>query len=251
MFHHSEADVPLSDVFREGVKELSGGEYDAFKSGRHVTLNDAKRDYDGAVHWVDSQIGRLVNHLQTNGKINDTMIVITADHGHNFGEHGIYFDNASLYDTSIKVPLVIWHPKYDTARIGAMVQHTDIMPTILQFLGKEVPAGLEGNVLPGTTRDEVIAEAYGSRFRMIRTGRWKYIEPVGILQHVPDNVRTWYTGDGKPELYDIVEDPNELNNLADSHPQVVVELKGRLSERIKQFESRRKLGSKLQKLKKK
>ncbi len=250
-FHHDEEDVPLSSVFQEGIKEQAGGEYDAFKSGRHVTLNDAKRDYDGAVHWVDGQIGRLVDHLIAKGQMDQTMIVITADHGHNFGEHGIFFDNASLFDTSIKVPLIVWHPKHAGNRIEGMVQHTDIMPTILKFLGKEVPANLEGNVLPDKTREEVIAEAYGSRFRMIRTMKWKYIEPVDILNNIPENVRTWYKGNGKPELYNLTDDPHELQNLIDCVPEVAQELGKKLVNKVNSFESKRKLGSKLKIIRKK
>ncbi len=249
LFPHDEDDIPLSEVFKSGMKQQAGGEYAAFQSGKHVTLNDTKRDYDGAIHWVDSQIGRLIAHLKSKGLMDQTMIVITADHGHNFGEHGIYFDNASLFDTSIKVPLVLWYPGKSGARIHGLVQHTDLMPTILDFLGLEIPGDIDGNILPDKTREEVVAEAYGSRFRMIRTAEWKYIEPVEILNNIPENVRAWYTGDGKLELYNIVNDPDELHNLADDRPDVLMMMKERLAKNIYKADTRQDLKRKLKKIK--
>lgn len=249
LFPHDEDDLPLSDIFKEGMKEQAGGEYAAFQAGKHITLNDAKRDYDGAIHWVDSQIGRLIEHLESKGLMDQTIMVITADHGHNFGEHDIYFDNASLYDTSTKVPLVIWYPGQTGARISGLVQHTDLMPTVLSFLGIETPTDIDGNVLPDKTREEVVAEAHGSRFRMIRTFEWKYIEPVEILNNIPENVRTWYKGNGKPELYNVIDDPGELHNLADANPDVCAMLKERLIRRIHRSDSRQDIKRKLKKIK--
>ena len=221
-------DEPLDDYFGSHAKGPMSAAYQTYATGEHTTISQSKAAYDGAIRWVDEQFGRLVDHLKKTEQLDETMIVVTADHGHNFGEHGIFSDNTGLYDTSIHVPLIVHDPRRNPQRVDGLVQHTDIVPTILDFAGIDAPDDLRGNVLP-KTREFAFAEAIEHRLQMVRTDDWKLIVPrdTEYLQQ-----QYWYDGNGETELYDLAVDPNEKQNVADEYPDVVSELTDMLETEI-------------------
>lgn len=228
-FEYEGEDEHLSNYFGRDGKGPMSAEYQPYATGDHRTLADSKEAYDGAVAWVDEQLGRLFEHLRKRDLMEETMVVVTADHGHNFGEHGIFSDNVSLYDTSIRVPLVIHDPRRDgDERISGIVQHTDLMPTVLDYAGLQIPDELRGNLLPAT-RNYAFAEAVEGRMQMVRTDDWKLVELTDV-----DYLREqyWYDGDGETELYDLNADPGEMKNVAGDHPEVVERLRETLGEEL-------------------
>lgn len=217
-FSYDGDDVDLSRYFGSDAKGPMSAEYQAYARGEHRTMADSKNAYDGSVSWVDSQLGRLFDHLRERELLEETMVVVTADHGHNFGEHGIFSDNCGLYDTSIRIPLVVYDPrKSEGLREDGLVQHTDIVPTALDFAGIEQPSDLRGNVLP-ETREYAFAETVEHRMQAIVTDRWKLIVPLD-LEYLEEQY--WYDAGGVVELYDLENDPEETTNVADEHPEVV------------------------------
>lgn len=216
-FSYQEADEPLSRYFGSDAKGPLAAEYPPYATGEHETVGDSKRAYDGAIAWVDEQLGRLFGHLERRDLLDETMVVVTADHGHNFGEHGIFSDNAGLYDTSIHVPLIVHDPRKEGRREAGIVQHTDIVPTVLDYAGIDRPESLRGNVLP-ETRDYAFAETIEHRMQMIRTDEWKLIRPQDV-EYL--RKQYWYTADGETELYELETDPGEMQNVAGEHPNVV------------------------------
>jgi arylsulfatase A-like enzyme len=193
--------------------------------------------YDCEIRFTDDMIGRLIAKLEEMGVFGETIVVITADHGENLGEQGLYFAHTHfLYDPSLLVPLAVSYPEKirPGTRISRVMSDLDIMPTVLDLAGIEVPAGLEGRslapLLLGGEKGEPRAvfgengrtivgnleepnprwtvEGDAGRWRMVRTDEYKLIR---IPE--PDAVRY--------ELYDLRVDPGETHDIAAEEPAVV------------------------------
>jgi len=183
--------------------------------------------YDAEVAYLDFEIGRVFEHLESEGLLEDTMVVLFGDHGENMTEHDAWFDHAGLYDSVTHVPLIMWAPgRIPAVESSAMVTLTDVMPTVLETLELPAADGIDGRSLFPLMRGEVqdhrdavmLSEATWQAARGVRTPDWKYIR---FLQ------TTIYGRDGV-ELYDLANDPHEQVNVADRHPEVVAQLGGRL-----------------------
>jgi arylsulfatase A-like enzyme len=202
--------------------------------------------YMGLIHQIDDQIGRVLAWLETSGRIGDTMIVFTSDHGDYLGDHWLG-EKELFHEPSVRVPLIIVDPSQEadatrgTVR-GELVEAIDLVPTFLDACRSKVSRHrLEGrSLLPlvrGATvsdwRDSVLSEldyafyearelthkgANDARAFMLRTARWKYLYFKGF----------------RPQLFDLQEDPGELVDLGDSggHEAIRLEMHGRLLERL-------------------
>lgn len=192
---------------------------DAFKSLEGEKRKEALRGYYTAVTAMDRGIGQLLDKLDELHLREDTLIIFTSDNGMNMGHHGIFGKGngtfpLNLYDTSVKVPMIMSLPKKEKSNTTckAMLSHYDIMPTLLDYLGLDMTSceGLPGKSFADLLRDEggegadsheevVIYDEYGPA-RMIRTREWKYIHRYPYGPH---------------ELYDLIDDPDENKNLID------------------------------------
>ncbi|MBW2402022.1 MAG: sulfatase-like hydrolase/transferase [Deltaproteobacteria bacterium] len=197
--------------------------------------------YDAAVRETDALIGNLIEQMRASGLLEETIVVVTSDHGESFGEHGYLQHGPRVDEPVMHVPLLIRLPKFHPAynpnqRVDALVRVIDIMPTILDAVGISIPEGVEGLSLMGQIRGvpEEPRWAYGEsgrafmgldperhlpgvagKHRMVRTEEWK-------LVHVP-------TADGgKDWLFDLRADPAERVNVAARHPTKLAELRARL-----------------------
>ncbi len=190
-------------------------------------LQYVKDLYDAEVAYLDYEIGRLFVHLKETGVLDDTIVVLFSDHGEVMTEHDAWFDHTGLYDSVTHVPLIIWSPKVVAPqRVDAMVQLVDVMPTVLELLGRPQVDGLDGRslvpVLRGertTHRDAVmLSECTWQAKRAVRTSEWKYIRcyDPGVYAAAPC------------ELYHLSEDPGEQVNVAREFPQIVAQLSDRL-----------------------
>lgn len=209
--------------------------------------------YYAMVSFVDHCVGRILGALREHSLHRDTLVVFTADHGDFAGEHGLMVKCGAFYDCLTRIPLLLsWPGVLPQGRtVPHLVSLIDVLPTVAHLTGIEEIAISRGNTLPGvdstaSVRDAVYAE-YGAggrpvtpadaerphpldaaphrpllraaeaegRPKMIRTPRWKYV-------HDPF--------DPTDELYDLQEDPWELQNLAPrpEFASVVTELRGRL-----------------------
>lgn len=184
--------------------------------------------YRGEVAFVDEQLGRLWETLERLGLMDETLIILTSDHGESLGEHGIYFDHHGLYDVTIRVPLILRYPPAlpRGLQIKGLVQHVDLMPTMLELLGIEAPDSLDGrSLLPAISRGVAdhrplifAVETHGQHKMALRTERYKYI-------CAPSEKEAFcrYCGKihgGVEELYDLARDPGETENLAETEPEV-------------------------------
>jgi choline-sulfatase len=165
------------------------------------------RDYDGEIAFTDLHLGRLFSYLWRTGLMDRTLILITADHGEAFGEHGNRWHGRYLYDESVRIPLVMSLPGIPGRRVTVPVGPVQIAPTILHFLGIPGRASMDGtSLLPliyhGDPGDIGPVEMFipNEKFKKhgIVYGPWKYIR----------NVAT-----GTEELYHLIRDPGETVNL--------------------------------------
>ncbi len=203
-------DSVLKD-FKE--RNLTGRELAEWKYQRYM------KDYLKCIKSVDDNVGRVLDYLKENGLLENTIIVYTSDQGFYMGEHG-WFDKRFMYEESFRTPLVIRLPKeYKQFRkrgdITQLVQNIDYAPTILELAGVPVPADMQGEsfvpLLKGKNPKnwrtslyyqyfEYPAEHAVRRHYGVRTDRYKLIRFYG------HDINTW-------ELYDLENDPSEMNNI--------------------------------------
>ena len=172
----------------------------------------ADRDlYDGEVAYLDRQIGRLLGFLRSRNLLDDTLVVLVADHGESLGEHGVSFRHVGLHDTTTHVPMMIRRPgrEREGRTIRGLVQTIDLFPTLLGALGLPVPPQ-DGEDLGKlfangrTGRRAVFAEHAGRLGLMVRTPEWKSIQSSGNARFFPDG----------PSLFDVKADPGENTDRA-------------------------------------
>ncbi len=133
----------------EGSPDIPPYVYDKDKvERRHYVAG-----YDGDISYWDEELGKLVRFVQSKGWQDDTLFVVTADHGESLGDHGRAFCHGSLYEHDLHVPMVTWGPGRvePGARVGAATSHVDVLPTLLDYAGLPVPEGLHGVSLRGVT----------------------------------------------------------------------------------------------------
>lgn len=189
--------------------------------------------YDGAIAYMDACIQRIFTALETKGILDETIVVITSDHGETLYDHECYFDHHGLYDCTLHVPLIIRYPPKVPAgkRIRGYNRHQDLVPTLLELAEIETDIAFDGESLMTMVRGEkaslecefYITECTWMRKHGWRTPQWKLIVALEPDFHFKPPV----------ELYNLIEDPEENNNLAEAEPEVVSFLKSRMNAWIK------------------
>lgn len=186
------------------------------------------RLYDDEILYTDHQVSQILDYLKESEIYDDTIIVITADHGELLCEHNIFYDHHGLYEGDIHVPLIIKAPNLGQGtRVKGFVSHEDIPPTILKILNIKPETCFDGISLvdaiqKGNSGRNFVVSVENTRMtkRAIRTERWKLIQTLR-----PD---VYGNSAGHLELYDLKKDPEEKENLADSEGTVVQDLMLRL-----------------------
>jgi arylsulfatase len=191
--------------------------------------------YQGAITYVDDEVGRLVDALESRGLLSRTAIVLTADHGESLGEHDMYFVHTGLYEPTVHVPLIVYFPGAGRQGVSVreVVESIDIYPTILEYFGVPTPRGLRGRSLWPLIRGEItpqriaMSEHAGRNLVALRTDRYKYIKHLRTLHIQP----SYPFIEGKEELYDLKADPQERHDLSQHLPEVMRVLRRELAAR--------------------
>jgi arylsulfatase A-like enzyme len=195
-------------VVGEG-RDLSPAEWAAFEDR-----------YDGAIAYMDEQVGRLLNWLRQRKLYDRSLIFITADHGEAFGEHGLFGHAFRLYQPEVAAPMIVKLP--GGSRKGVVdygVQHVDVMPTTLDVLGLPIPREVQGiSMLQPSERQVLVAESHV--FPKIAKP-WPQFNSV---QHAlyKDELKYIQYSDGHKELFDLALDPAEQHDLASSRQDDVL-----------------------------
>lgn len=199
-------------------------------------FNRFVKDHHRATYGVDENLGRVLDYLDESGQAEDTLIIYTTDNGFFLGEHG-WYDKRFMYEPSLRIPLLMRYPRRIPAgRVESrFAMNIDVAPTILEFAGIDVPESMQGRSLAGLAlddapedwRDSVYYSYYENSWAFRDMAREEMTDPsfqFWTAHRVGPNrgVRTeryklidYYTEGPYRELFDLEEDPHELNNRYD------------------------------------
>lgn len=176
------------------------------------------RDRAEMLMAIDEGLGKILETLESKGELDHTVIVFAGDHGYWYGEHGLNEERRLAYEEGIRIPLLIRYPPVikKPSKREQLVLNIDVAPTLIEIAGGEPDDFVEGKSLvpllngndPQDWRSEFLIEYYSDQvwprmvnmgYKAVRTKRYKYIQYTDL--------------DGMDELYDLKEDPFELNNV--------------------------------------
>ena len=231
---HTPYRPPESYIQRWADPEYQGPVGNTFNDNEGADLgkyNEADRAkiialYDAAIAYVDEQIGRLLDALRSSGRLEQTLVIVSADHGEEFWDHGRFFHGQSLYDELLHVPLIVHVPGGAPSDlvVERPVRSIDIAPSILDWLELPAPNSFSGTPLREALQDPqgqgelIFATATQAQFPTryaIRSGNRKLIETLET---------------GESELYETGTDPGEEKNLAMADPAQADPLAQKLEE---------------------
>jgi len=191
----------------------------------------AGRPYDGCVAWSDELVGQLIGALRESGTLDNTLVLVTSDHGESLGEHGEDWHGYFVYEATLRVPLIVRGPGVKAGtRLEGVARSVDLFPTIAEMAGLSASAPVTSgrSLAPalrgaGTKSDEPsFAESlvplvhFGwSDLRSMRDGQWKYIQAP------------------RPELYDLDRDPGETRNLVGTESARASAMRSALEARLR------------------
>ena len=219
---------------------------DQLLTGQYTLTPEALSDnlalYDGEIRYVDQHVGALLADLRRRGLYDNTLIILTSDHGESFGEHDHWEHSRVLYEDVLHVPFIMRLPSgrgAGTIVTDTIAQPTDILPSVLSLAGIPLPEGIQGRDLTGRLTGQTVDDTsdpihhhalafaeldrntdwprrWGKRYDRdlvsVQTTTWKYIQ----------------SSTGQHELYDLGSDPKELDNRATAEPEMLNTLKGLL-----------------------
>ncbi|MFB6201881.1 MAG: sulfatase [Halorhabdus sp.] len=231
--HYMDVHYPF-DPPSEAYEDLP---YDQLSKRRRVTLNgkmqerpgemteedieDLLKLYDAEIRFTDRHIGRVIDALADHDVLDDTLVVVTADHGEAFSEHGRFGHHPYHYEELVRVPLIIAGPSVESTTVDQQVSLLDLAPTVLDVVGADIPDTMEGNSFAPALRDEQFEErtammiSDNGKLYGCRTTEWKYIT-------------RW--NDNESYLYDLQTDPDEETDVKANHPDIVDRFEGVISD---------------------
>lgn len=201
-----------------------------FSVKHRLSFEESRRQYGFEVEYVDQQIGRLMATLENRGWVEDSLILFVADHGEGIGDHDHVGHIDQLYDSLLSVPLIIVAPGHvpESLVVDHPVSLIDVMPTIAELVGFQIPEGIRGESLvplmtPGGTQPErpqialTARPQAGSDLEAVVDEGWKLI----VKRET-----------GEVALFDLGADPGELTDLAPKYPERVAKLHRILDENL-------------------
>ncbi|MCC6903237.1 MAG: sulfatase [Polyangiaceae bacterium] len=199
------------------------------KHAESPDFGSSERDlYDNEVHYTDQHVGKLLTWAEKQPWWERTAVVISADHGEAFGEHGMMQHAHELYEELVRVPLIVRVPGAEPRRVATPHTHVDLAPTIMELMGQEALTGFTGESLvpeidgksaqPKPVVLELCADNVQPARRAVVSGDWKLIR----------------FGDkaGPEKLFNLKSDPGEKKDLAKSEPEKLSEMRGLLDSQF-------------------
>jgi arylsulfatase A-like enzyme/Flp pilus assembly protein TadD len=194
----------------------------------------ASHPYDGEIAFADAEVGRVLRFLKEKGLYQNTLIVLSGDHGEGLGDHGEKTHGFFIYNSTLHVPLIFKLPLSQSAKprtVAAPVSLVDLMPSVLEAAKATIPSDVQGKsllpLLAGKT-PETSAPLYSETFLPRLHFNWSELRGLQVgnyhLIEAP-----------KPELYDLSKDPKELDNLAAGKKAVTEELRTKLAGVIRDY----------------
>ena len=185
--------------------------------------------YDGEIAYTDHCIGQVLARLKELDLYDSTLIIITADHGEMLGEHGELTHTYFIYQGAIKVPLIFKLPEHNQpARIKSIAGIIDIVPTVCSLLNSDTPEHIQGVDLSASIQGEDTSEQERYLYcESLTATNYQANSLLGIV-----NNRFKYIQTTRPELYDLVQDPAESNNLVEPERQQALIMQEELAQML-------------------
>ena len=182
--------------------------------------------YDAEIAYADAQLGRLLDALEADGRLGRTVVAVLGDHGELLGEHGELTHGFFVYDSAVRIPLVVAAPGLAPRVVKDQVRIVDVMPTLLELLGLRAPPAVQGTSLLPLARGErlnlmALSESWFPRFHY----GWSELQAI-------QDERFKLIRAPRRELYDLERDPLETADLAAFDPRRVETLERALEELI-------------------
>jgi arylsulfatase A-like enzyme/Tfp pilus assembly protein PilF len=215
----------------------------------------AAQPYDGEIAFADEQVGRLLRFLKEKGIYQNTVIVLCGDHGESLGEHGEKTHGFFIYNATMHVPLIIRLPeqlprqlpeKTVARTLADPVSLVDLMPTVLEAVGLQVPSQVQGRSLLREIRPDPSAPdaqanhertLYGETFLPRIHFDWSELRGS-------ENTKYHFIDAPRPELYDLTKDPGETHNLLTEKKAVAEEMRAKLVAMIRDYSAGKELAEK-------
>ncbi len=182
--------------------------------------------YDAEIRFFDAQLKAMLADLEARGLLDDALLVLLSDHGEELLDHDSLLHGYTLYEEQLHVPLLMRHARLRPMRVDALSRQIDILPTILELLDIPAPQGLQGESLLAEIEGRSVARPIFAEasLRAMKTVQlqsytdadWKFIETT-----VPKP---------KEELFHLVPDPTESNDLRDAEPEIAERLRDAMHE---------------------
>ena len=272
--HHIEPHNPLNPPrpFRNYFRSKITGEVDQHKIDKmadnplvfftdSLKMTDAENQvlidlYDCEIAYVDHMVGDFLNDLRDQKLLDNTLVIVTADHGEHFGEHNLYSHVSSLYEPIVHIPFIVRYPAaFQPDVTDVPVQHVDIFPTIMEMLNIKPPfkeklpgkSFLQNNGAYDIEADRPVIAEWEGRIPEFIKDRLKessrYAEQVARFTQIFSMIKIeqmkyilWE--DGMEELYDLSKDAEEKTNLAKDLPNLCVKMKAQLQKKLSNNTSR-------------
>jgi len=230
------------DVFNDGWQPPAKPTHFFSENVSEDSLKEERQRYDEYIAYADSEFGRLISRLEQNGILKNTLLIITSDHGEMFERGILAHITPTMYEPLIHIPLVVAQPGQQEAfHVKTNTSSIDVLPTLAKISGEPVPDWCEGQILPlsGESKEENVRSIYSVEAKenpkhgplkkatvVLLKGNYKLIHYFGY-----DNFQDEY------ELYDLENDPEELDNLYSSNRIMAEELSDEMAEKIKKINS--------------
>ena len=235
LYRHEDIDMPIvAALAPDDLDPHSRRLYDAAEMGAQAILpgdvRQSRHGYYANISYVDELIGDLLETLNVCGMADNTIVLLTSDHGDFLGERGLFY-KMSFRDPAARVPLIVHAPgRFAPRRVADAVSLADLLPTLVDFGtpgasrtlampvdGQSLLPALEGGELSRkTVTGEYLAEGVHAPMHMIREGDWKFIA----------------CGDDAGQLFDLAADPLENRNVAQDHPERIAHYREQLAQRF-------------------
>jgi len=231
--------APHKDIYCKGgcfttdsqKEPLLGNSYPPEK--QHV-VDQQRLRYDEFIHHADAEFGGLMERLKRKGMLDDTMVILAADHGESFEDGFFAHTGPYVWNQLIRIPCVIQMPGVEGKRLSVNAEQIDLAPTILDTLGIEKPGWMQGeSLVPYMLGQKDRTDKPKYSMSLMGNGRFDKKLSKGTVAVMLGSLKLIYSVEtGKAQLYDLAHDPKEDNDIAESKPEEVKHLKALIKKNI-------------------
>ena len=198
-----------------------------------VSLQDLRASYDEMMLYADQSVGVFLDWLDQTGRLDRSIVIVTADHGELFDHNRLAHGGRDLYQGLIHVPLLIHLPgQRQSVHIDQLAQQADLLPTLLDLVGAPVPSWVDGASLRPALESRTLADRYIFSMNLEPNSTFKTVTQGTVAVMDGDYKFVRYLDSGKEQLYRYKTDKGEENNLVQSQPELAQTMRNVLLEKL-------------------